>query len=212
MKTILFKKASVFFFSLMISSLAFADDNLDGKKDSETSLSFTTSVTENKALVKINNISVEKGATLKVTNWKQQTIYTEVIKGQEFHNRKYDFTRLEPGKYTLSLESEENSFTKKFTVGMDGIVRIYEAANFSYFQPKVFEKGEKINVCFENVTNRRLRVNILNAQGKEVYGEWVEENALYGKSFDLSKLGKGKYTVEVYSGNEYDYTETVYNN
>jgi hypothetical protein len=209
MKTILFKQASVFFFSLMISSLSFADDNNDGKKDTETSLSFVTSVAENKAIVKINNISAEKGAILKVKNWKEQTVYTENIKGQEFHNRKYDFTRLEPGKYTLALESEENSFTKNFTVGFDGIVRMYEAANFSNFKPIIFEKDEKINVCFENTTNRQLRVNILDIRGKVVYGEWVEQNAKYGRSFNLSKLGKGQYTVEVYSGSEYDYTEVV---
>ena len=211
MKTNLFRQASILFFSLMMSSATFADDNPEDKKGTESSVSFVASMAENKAIVKIQNISAEKGAVLRVKTWKGQTIYSENIKGPEFFNRKYDFTQLAPGKYILALESEENSFTKDFTVGYDGIIRIYETANFSNFKPVVFEHEGKVNLCFENVTNRRLRVNIINARGKVVYGEWVEQKAKYGRSFNLSQLGKGQYTVEVFSGSEYDYTEAVSN-
>lgn len=206
MKINLLKEVFVFFLSFMISSVTFADDN---KKGAENTLSFFTSMAENKAIVKINNISAEKGAILRVKTRKGQTIYSESIKGQEFYNRRYDFTQLEPGKYTLVLESEENSFIKEFTVGFDGIVRIYEASNFSNFKPIIFEKEGKINVCFENITNRKLKVDIMNTRGKVVYSEWVDQNAKYGRSFNLSKLGKGEYVVEVYSGSEYNYVEVV---
>ena len=211
MKTNLLKEVSVFFLSFMISAVTFADDNYDDKKGSANSLSFFTAMAENKAIVKINNISAEKGAVLSVKTWKGRAVYSENIKGYEFYNKKYDFTQLAPGRYTLSLESEENSFTKELTVGFDGIVRIYEVANFSNFRPVIFEKEGKINVCFENITNRKLRVDIMDTRGKVIYSEWVDQDAKYGRSFDLSKLGKEKYTIEVFSGSEYNYVESVKN-
>ncbi len=210
MKTNFLKQASVFFFSIAISSSAFADDNFGDKKGSETSMSFFTTVTENKAIIKINNISAEKGASLKVFSSDGSLVYLENIMGMENYDRKYDFTQLKPGKYSMVLISGGNELVKKFSVGFDGVVTMFKEANFADFRPIVFEKENKVNVCFENRTNRKLRVSVINRQGKEVYGEWVEEDASYGRSLDLSKVGKGEYTVEVYTlGSEYDYAEAV---
>lgn len=211
MKTNVLKNISIFFLLSFISIATFADDDNDGKKGNESTLSFDATITENKAQVNIQNISTEKGAMLRVLTSRGKVIYSESIQGKEFFNRKYDFSQLAVGKYVLSLENDANNITKHFTVGYDHVVRMYELANFANFKPVIFEKDEKFNVCFENTTHRKLNINIVDAWGNVVHQEWVEQGVKYARSFNFSRLVKGEYKIEVFCNDEYYFDKIVRN-
>lgn len=134
-------------------------------------------------------------------------IYQEKVSGQESQLKKYDFSRLQHGKYSLVLKSETGSVTKSFVVGVDGKVREQNQALLQ-FKPVVFAKNNQVQVMFENKSSVALSVALFDKNGNTLYTETVAGNQSYAKAIRLEQLPAGQYTVEV-KGQDYRYQKSI---
>ncbi len=180
-----------------------------GTKDGEKAdLSLEPSKTNATVVVRVWNLSTAAPATIQVLDNAGKVIYQEKVSGQESQLKKYDFSRLKHGKYSLVLKSETGDVTKSFVVGVDGRVREQNQA-FRQFKPVVLAKNNnEVQVMFENKTSLALSVALSDKNGNVLYTETVAGNQSYAKAIRLEQLPAGEYTVEV-KGHDYRYQKGI---
>ncbi len=190
--------------AVSLSLSAMATGTIEGGK---ADLSLEPSKTNATVVVRVWNLSTAAPATIQVLDKNGKVIYQEKVSGQESQLKKYDFSRLQHGKYSLVLKSETGSVTKSFVVGVDGKVREQNQALLQ-FKPVVFVKNNQVQVMFENKSSVALSVALFDKNGNTLYTETVAGNQSYAKAIRLEQLPAGQYTVEV-KGQDYRYQKSI---
>lgn len=186
--------------AIMVGCLSFnvlANDNADNKEEANISLEPSKS----SATVKVHfmNISTSTPATMNVLDQSGDIIYKEVLEGRASYTKKYNFSELKPGKYSMVLKSETVEIQKPFIVGLNGNVREDKSEAFKKFKPAVIEKNEKeqVHIMFNNSTGAPLSVTLVDKKGNILYKEKVQENENYGRVINLKDVPSGHYTLVV---------------
>lgn len=184
---------------------AFAGNN-PGEEDTE--LTFSPTNTTGRVIIKAWNIEANAPATIKVLNRYGKAIYTNALESGTNHKKRYDFSQLEAGRYTLVLESSTKEISKPFVVGLNGAVREDKSEAYQYFRPMVIEKKAErtVHIAFSNVTNVPLKLTVSNSLGHVFYSEEVTKD--FNKIIDLKKLLGKKCIVRVYNA-DYSYHAEV---
>lgn len=192
--------AKKFTLAVLVGCLSFnvmATDNADKKE--EASISLEPSKNSATVLVRFLNISISTPATIKVLDQSGDAIYKETLEGRENHAKKYNFSKLKPGKYSIVLKSETGEIRKPFIVGLNGTVREVKSEVFRQFRPAIIEKHEidQVYIMFANTTGEPLSVKLIDRKGNILYEEEVQKNQNFGKVINLKDLPSGHYTVGV---------------
>ncbi len=159
------------------------------------------------------NLTANAPATIKVLNKAGKTVYEETVSSEEQHAKRYNFSQMEPGKYTLTLESKTGELRKPFTVGLDGSVREDKSEIYRSFTPVVVRlKSEptSVHVAFNNVAATSLKLAVLSTGGDVLYSEEVLGQQDYNKKINLKELRPGQYTIALYN-DDYSYYKEVNN-
>lgn len=193
--------------AILLGCLSFnsmATDKADNKD--ELSISLKPSKTNATVIVQFLNISTTTPATVKVLDQSGDTIYEETLAEQESHTKKYNFSKLKPGKYFMVLKSETGEIRKPFIVGMNGSVREDKSEAIKKFKPVIIEKKdiEQVQVMFNNSTGAPLTVKLVDKKGNTLYKEEVQEEQNYLRALNLKDIPSGQYAL-VINGYEYHY-------
>ncbi len=180
------------------------------RNSEDASISLDPSKTNTTVVVRIWNISTTAPATIAVFNKFGNAIYRETVAGKDNHMKRYDFSKLEAGKYDLVLESATGEIHKPFIVGMNGIVREDKSGAFKNFKPIILKrKGtDEVQVLFTNPSDISLSVKLSDKYGRIIHKEEVAGNQHFAKALNLKKLPAGQYTVEVFC-QDYGYHQDI---
>ncbi|MEM8965013.1 MAG: hypothetical protein AAGE93_01240 [Bacteroidota bacterium] len=159
------------------------------------------------------NLTTSDLASIKVLDKSNKTVYKETVSSEEQYAKRYNFSQMKPGKYTLVLGSKNGEVRKPFIVGLDGSVREDKSEVYQNFAPIVVQpRAERtsVQVTFKNVANAPLKLAVLNVKGKELYSEEVSGQQDYNKKINLKELKPGSYTIALYNA-DYSYYKNVNN-
>ena len=186
---------------------AFASSNPGGE---DTELTFSPTGTVGSVVVKAWNLEASAPATIKVLNRWGRAVYAKALEGGADHQKRYDFSQLKSGRYTLVLESQTKTVGKPFVVGMNGVVREDNRETLKSFVPRIKQKSNEaaVRITFENPVNDVLWVQLLDEKDRVLYSEKVAGKQSYAKSINMKELPRGFYRVKV-SNHDYRHTASV---
>ena len=178
--------------------------------DEDANLSMAPTEEAGSVVVRAWNLEASAPATIKVINKYGTAVYTEELASGADHLKKYDFSRMKAGRYSLVLASEKGEVTRRFVVGMNGVVREDETAKFASFAPSIVEKRDehKVRVLFTNPAKAPLTVELSDLNGRVVFSEKVQGNQGYAKLINMKKLPGGTYRMKI-SNYDYSHIEDV---
>ena len=172
--------------------------------DEDANLSMAPTEVSGKVVVRAWNLAASAPATIKVVNKYGRTVYQEALATGEDHLKRYDFSQMKSGRYSLVLESQQGEVTRRFVVGMNGVVREDDTEAFRNFAPMIKENLEQhaVQVMFNNPAKAPLTVELLDERNRVIHSEKVPGGQSFGKSINMKKLRPGTYKVRV---SNYDY-------
>ncbi|MGB3586679.1 MAG: hypothetical protein WBA23_09075 [Tunicatimonas sp.] len=182
-------------------------------EDNDADVSISLSGQHAIVVVRDWNIAANAPATIKVLDKTNKAVYEEAVSSGEQHARRYNFSQMEPGKYTLVLESKTSEVRRPFIVGLDGSVREDKSEFYQSFAPIVVQPRSdraSVYVAFKNIADAPLKLAVLNDNGEVLYSEEVAGEQEYNKKVNLKKLQPGSYTLALYNA-DYSFYKEVNN-
>jgi Secretion system C-terminal sorting domain len=176
-----------------------------------TSLNATT-IAEELATVKVSsvnrtlNVNVSKAADevveVTIESTEGVVLHTDLIEKNEIVKR-YDLRQLPIGDYHLVVLKNRAKMVQPFALNYDAIT-IDEKTRELTMLPQVKLKEDKMDVRVFSTEYKSVTVRILDNQGTEAFQDTFAPKT-YAKRYDLSKLPKGVYFVEVNTGSDSEY-------
>ncbi len=165
--------------------------------------------------VKISAIENTKAIVVSFTNLTKEditialegedgTLVTEKVKGTPNFSKKYNLINLDKGSYNVIITKKATKTIQPFELTNKSVV-LFESERKEKFMPSINQNGTKldVNVLLDKYSN--IKVNIYDNEGHKVYDDINYVVMLLHKRYDLSKLPKGGYVVEVIAGDDTQY-------
>ena len=165
--------------------------------------------------VKISAISNTKTVVVSLTNVSKEevtialegdegTLITENVVGKPSFSKRYSLVNLEAGSYRVVITKKATKTIQPFELTRTSVV-LFESERKEKFLPSLSQNGTKVdvNVLLGNYSN--IKVNIYDNEGRKVFDDVNYVVMLLHKRYDLAKLPKGGYVVEVIAGDETQY-------
>jgi hypothetical protein len=121
-------------------------------------------------------------------------------------SKTYDLSNLPKGIYEVELE-DKISFRKYFVIINSENLEILEDTTGKIYKPQILLEEHSISFNMLNLGKRDVTIVISNKFGEELFSERVKDTKAIHKSFDLSKLVDGRYTIEVTTKNKFFATQ-----
>ncbi len=204
------KKLALTFMVGCLSLGAFASNS---PENNEADVSISLSGQHAIVVVRDWNIAANAPASIKVLDKANKAVYEEAVSSGEQHAKRYNFSQMKPGKYTLVLESKTGKVRKPFIVGLDGSVREDKSEIYRSFAPIMIQPRSdraSVHIAFKNIADAPLKLVVLDNSGEVLYSEEVLGLQDYNKKVNLKKLRPGSYTLALYNA-DYSYYKEVNN-
>lgn len=122
-----------------------------------------------------------------------EELLSEKIQSKNRRSRVYNLEQLPYGIYTLTIDSDQKIVTKKIKTDRHNTLVVAEKVSY---KPSSFFKSNRwlINVL---ALGEQVNIKIFDENYQEVYTEKVKNENVVAKSFDLSNLDYGVYTLSI---------------
>ncbi len=162
------------------------------------------SAVENTKAVVVSLTNVTNEEVTIVLEGDEGSLVTDNVKGKPSFSKKYNLVNLESGSYRVIVTKRATKTIQPFELTSKSVV-LFESERKEKFLPNLNQNGTKIdvNVLLGNYSN--IKVNIYDNEGRKVFDDINYVVMLLHKRYDLSKLPKGGYVVEVVAGDETQY-------
>lgn len=194
MKKQFIKSAFIALAATFISSASFAAEPPSVKALEKFAYSAYAPQGQKKIRLAFEN-STGEAISVRIYDQKNQLVYAEKLKNIDQIRRDYVFAEeLAKGIYRVDLRAGE--FTGSSTLG----VGITSGKKFSaYVSPKITDGA--IKVAYDG-NSEGVYLSITDKNGAVIYSERTGTQSNFARRYDLSKLPKGKYTLQVFHGEE----------
>jgi hypothetical protein len=199
---------TVKFFLVAVATLLFANNTISAEEIAKKyNLDGTTvriaAQTETK-IVMVQLANVNEEVKINLADERGTVLVNEVIKTTTAFTKKYNLKNLEAGNYRLTITKKMSKTVQPFQLTESGVV-MKEDEQKEVFLPNVVLKGDKIdvNVLLGNYSN--IHVKIFANDGRTVFEESNYVVLTLHKRYDLVKLEKGTYLVEIVAGDSTEY-------
>jgi hypothetical protein len=127
---------------------------------------------------------------LNISNGAGQTLFNQTIKSKEGFVRALNFTNVEQGDYTITIESDDLTEVRKVsyvTTGKPDINHVHVA--------KLMDEGKYL-FTMSQVPNETVHVKIFDGLNNVVHEEMIKIDGSYGVVYNLKQIA-GNPTFEV---------------
>jgi hypothetical protein len=130
-------------------------------------------------------------------------VYRESFNGKTTIIKRFDLKRLDAGQYRLIIKKEGITTIQPFDVDFTKINVLTDKME-TIFKPRVSQKKGKILVSFLATQSTDVSVRIYDNEGITLFNE-TYNTTLLQKAYNLDKLPKGAYFVEVNTAVDTEY-------
>ena len=191
------------FSALAIAATLFTTNINAGNIENTYNLGETTLTISSETNAVIVNIGDYKNeaVTIKIEDAYGHQLLSETVKDAQSFIKKYNVSKLEDGSYNLVVSKKTLKTVQPFLIKNHAVV-MSEFEKKEKFIPTVNFTEDKlnVNVLLGNYSN--ITVSIFDNEGRKVFDEKNYVVFDMHKRYDLSKLPKGAYWVEVVAGDE----------
>ncbi len=128
----------------------------------------------------------------------QILLYKKYSPAQAQLAKKFNLTALRPGQYHMVISTADKSIKQKFTMLKEEIFISPEAE--TYVKPQFELNGELLKVNIAQF-GKTAKLKLLDPANQVVYESAIGKTG-YNKLLNLSKLGKGEYSIQVIDGKD----------
>ncbi|MBX2841088.1 MAG: DUF3244 domain-containing protein, partial [Flammeovirgaceae bacterium] len=181
---------------------------VDDLKKESLLVSFKPLSENHKALISVKNLSQSK-VSLNIIDAQGILVYSkEITDATNYYIEKYNFSKLEYGKYTLEILNKDLLVTQNFRITKDGNFLMEKQTSIPVLVPIINFTEGKLMVRMMHQISKSGSLVISTESGKVVYQEIIEGESSYGKILNLEKLKKGNYLFSISVG-EKDFTKVI---
>ena len=184
--------------AVLLTSTAFANVSENVFNLAGTTVKISTT---DKALVVNLSSATKEEVTIKIEDAFGGTLLTEKVKGMTSFAKKYNVSKLETGKYTLTVTKKTVRTVQPFQVSANGVY-ISDMEKKEKFLPAVNLNDNKldVNVLLGNYSN--ITVTITDNEGRVVKQDKNYVVLELHTRYDIAQLPTGVYVVEIMAGDE----------
>jgi hypothetical protein len=184
--------------AVLLTSTAFANVSENVFNLAGTTVKIST--TDKALVVNLSSATIED-VTIKIEDAFGGTLLTEKVKGMTSFAKKYNVSKLETGKYTLTVTKKTVRTVQPFQVSANGVY-ISDMEKKEKFLPAVNLNDNKldVNVLLGNYSN--ITVTITDNEGRVVKQDKNYVVLDLHTRYDIAQLPAGVYVVEVQAGDE----------
>jgi hypothetical protein len=191
------------FFVLALVAILFTNTLSANTVENTFDLAGTTvkiSSTQKVVVVNLGNVQKET-VSIVIADAQGNVLTSELVKNTPNFVKRYNMSQLENGTYTLTVTKKTVRTVQPFEI-KDNSLEISEIEKKEKFIPVVHFKNDKldVNVLLGNYSN--ITVTIIDNEGRKVSEDKNYVVLDLHKRYDLTKLPRGVYMVEVMAGDE----------
>jgi len=151
--------------------------------------------------VRLNVLNpTQKPVRISILNFQNQPVFEDSFREREY-NKVLNFNSTVPGRYSLHVNGRKNSETRRFEVANTGKQELTASALERSSNTDVMAtiyKSSPTKVMLQMVNNTGKPVEyIFRDTDQQVIHRGYAKDKQFAKSFDMSDITNGKYTVEV---------------
>lgn len=135
----------------------------------------------------------DKISSLKLIDANTNVLYYERIEDKNQFKKKFDFSELKWGDYSLIIENELSYSVHAITVSKDALILIEEAENY---KPYFRIADERIAINFLNLNKELVTISIYDSENRTVFSEAIDD-IIVEKAFNFEKAFADNYTVVI---------------
>ena len=188
-KTILMMKSSITVLILLISMSIQAADNVKVIKNNNTS-------------IVIEATETMKGDEIIIRNQKGNVLYSEQLGANKTYEKIFQFSLFDNGVYIVSFE---NNFKVEYynVIKDDNGIQLLNINNGHLsFKPIVKRDHDLAHVFLTNKSLENVELRIVDQSGEELTTTRFNDELIIKRSYDLSRLPSGKYSLIIEIGNQ----------
>ncbi|MEC7753120.1 MAG: hypothetical protein VYB44_03760 [Bacteroidota bacterium] len=131
---------------------------------------------------------------IQLRNKQGKALYKESVKSGEHFAKRLELAAIANGEYILEIESAD-SFTAIPVVLTSDSALVKTADQVTIVKPKLAMNGDKLDVIIADEFTDEIWVSIFDVDSNRLAFERISSENL--KRFDLSRLKKGSYTIQM---------------
>ena len=168
-----------------------------------TNIRFSAQEHSKAITITLNNV-VANDITITLEDAVGNSLVNEKVSATPNFAKRYNLTNLENGNYRFIIKKKLSKTIQPFELTAKTVV-MSELKRKEKFLPNISQRDNKldVNVLLGNYSN--IHVRIYDLDGRNVFEETNYVVFMLHKRYDLSKMPKGVYTVEVVAGDETEY-------
>jgi hypothetical protein len=163
-----------------------------------------TAIENSKTVVVTLTNNASSAMTVALEDAFGEVFATDKVKPSSHFAKRYNLAQLEAGKYRLVVTKNLVKTIQPFELTNRNII-LNELERKDKFLPTVIQRDNKldVNVLLGNYSN--ISVSMYNNEGAKTFEDKHYVVLTLNKRYDLSKLVKGTYIVEVVAGDDTQY-------
>ena len=172
-------------------------------------VSMSIQAAENVKVVKNNNSSIVieatdimKGDEVIIRNQKGNVLYREQLDANETYKKIFQFSLFDNGVYIVSFE---NNFKVEYynVIKKDNEIQLLNINNGNFnFKPVIKRDQNLAHVFLTNQGLKNVELRIIDQSGEELSSKRFNDELIIKRSYDLSSLPSGKYSLIIEAGNQ----------
>ena len=168
-----------------------------------TNIRFSAQEHSKAITITLNNV-VANDITITLEDAVGNSLVNEKVSATPNFAKRYNLTNLENGNYRFIIKKKLSKTIQPFELTAKTVV-MSDLKRKEKFLPNIAQRDNKldVNVLLGNYSN--IHVRIYDLDGRNIFEETNYVVFMLHKRYDLSKMPKGVYTVEVVAGDETEY-------
>jgi|GEM_PF-3563414 len=172
-------------------------------------VSMSIQAAENVKVAKNNNSSIiieatdiMKGDEVIIRNQKGNVLYREQLDANKTYKKIFQFSLFDNGVYIISFE---NNFKVEYynVIKNDNGIKLVDVNYDKFsFKPVVKRDQNLAHVFLTNESLKNVELRIVDQSGEELTSTRFNDELIIKRSYDLSRLPKGKYSLIIEVGKQ----------
>ncbi len=156
----------------------------------------------NKTSVVIEATETKSGDEVMIRNQRGDVIYREQLDASGTYKKIFQFSLFDNGVYIISFENDDKVAHYNVIKEDKGIKLLEVNKDLNGFEPIVKRNDELAHIFFTNANLQNVELLITDASGEILSSSNFDEELIIKRSYDLSRLPSGKYSLMINVGDQ----------
>lgn len=188
-RTNLIQKGMLTVLTLLLSMSLQAADKVEVAKNNKTS-------------VVIEATETKEGDEVMIRNQRGEVLYREQLDASGTYKKILQFSLFDNGVYIISFENDDKVTHYNVIKEDQGIKLLEVNKDLHDFKPIVKRNDDLAHIFFTNANLNDVELRITDDSGEELSSTKFEEELIIKRSYDLSRLPSGKYSLMIKVGEQ----------